>query len=78
MLFNNSRVENELIHQIGSLLLISSHKPRFSQIYIYDFDFQHQAEIRLLYHHRVLDKSVVLQLQHMLQLDNSYIKAFIN
>ena len=52
--------------------------PRFSQIYIYDSDLQHQAEIRLSYHHGLLDKSIVLQLHHMLQLDNPYIKAFLS
>jgi len=71
------RIHGELIHQIGSLLLCYGQQPRFSQIYIYDSDSQHQAEMRMSYHHRLLNKSIVLQLQQMLQLYNPYIDIFI-
>ena len=70
-------IRGELIHRIGSLLPISSQQPRFSQIYIFDSDPQHQAETRLSYHHGLLNRSTVLQLQHMLRLHNPYIHVFM-
>ena len=36
-----------------------------------------QAEIRASFHHGLLDKTTVLQLQHMLRLHNPYITVFM-
>ena len=55
------RIHDELIHRIDSLLPISDdQQPGFSQIYVYDFDVRHQAEIRMSYHHEFLDLFTVL------------------
>jgi hypothetical protein len=72
------RIHGELIHRIGSLLPISDdQQPCFSQIYIYDSDARRQAEIRMSYHHGLLNMNTVLQLQHMLRLHNPYIDIFL-
>ena len=71
------RIKGELIHRIGSLLPVSNQKPRFSQIYIYDSDLEHQAKMRISYHHGLLDKAIVLQFQHMLRQYNPYIDVFM-
>ena len=72
------RIHGELVHRIGSLLPISDdQQPRFAQIYVYDSDVRHQAEIRMSYHHGLLDLSTVIQLQHMLRVHNPYIDVFM-
>jgi hypothetical protein len=72
------RIQGELIHRIGSLLPTSDdQQPRFAQIYIHDSDPQRQADTRISYHHGLLDRSLVLQLQHMLRLHNPYIEVFM-
>ena len=71
------QIKGELMHRIGSLLPFSGQRPRFSQIYIYDSDSQHQTETRVSYHHGLLDMFIVLRLQHMLRLCNPYIHSFM-
>ena len=68
-------IQSELIHQIRSLLPIQGQQPRFSQIYIHDSDPHYPSLIRTSYYHSLLYQPITLLLQHMLQLQNPYIKV---
>jgi len=70
------RIQNELVHRIGSLLPINGQQPCFAQIYIHDSDPHRQSLMRTSYHHDHLHQSTVLLLQHMLYLHNPYVKVF--
>ena len=70
------RIRGELVHRIDSLLPLVGQQPRFSQIYIFDSDPHPQADARMSYHHGLLNRSLILQLQHMLQIHNPYIYVF--
>lgn len=72
------RIYGELIHRIGSLLPVSEDEPpHFSQIYVYDPDVQHQAEVRMSYHYGLLDMFTTLRLQDMLRVYNPYVDVFM-
>jgi hypothetical protein len=47
-------------------------QPKFSQIYIYDSDPQHQAQLRMDHQNDTLERNTVLQLQDMMQFHNPY------
>lgn len=70
------RIQGELCHRIGSLLPAPADQPAFAQIYIFDVDPQHQADVRMSHHPDLLHKSTLLALQHMVSIHNPYFEAF--
>ena len=68
-------IQGELCHRIGSLLPAPADQPAFAQIYIFDTDPQHQADVRMSHHPDLLHKPTLLALQHMIAQHNPYFKA---
>src|SRR5438876_3048651 len=64
----SNKINNKNLHCFyqATLLPISDQLHWFFQIYIHNSNLQNQVEIRTSYHYGLLNKGMVLLLQHML------------
>src|SRR5271155_1620754 len=64
------------LYWISTLLPREGELPKFAQLYIYDSNPQHQAQLRVNHLHDKLNMNTVLQLQHMMERHNPYVAIY--